>query len=70
VDHRTESDISQAEHLIRTHCPIDWPQGRRCLNCANSFPCPVNLWAYELLTAAGRSEEQILRLDSRTGPWS
>lgn len=41
----TEPDVSLAGHLIRTHCPIDWPEGRRCLNCHNKFPCHSNEWA-------------------------
>jgi len=66
----TASDVSCAEHLIRTHCPIEWPETRRCNNCHCRFPCKVHEWAWAVLTAAGRSESEILALDVRSGPWS
>lgn len=66
----TTSEISFAEHLIRTHCAIEWPEGRLCNNCHRRFPCQTNQWAVAVLMAAGRSEDEILRLDTRTGPWS
>ncbi|MEV6966610.1 hypothetical protein AB0M47_15985 [Hamadaea sp. NPDC051192] len=66
----TASDVSNAEHVIRTHCPIEWPEARRCNNCHGRFPCKTHEWAWAVLTAAGRSENEILALDVRTGPWS
>lgn len=66
----TESDVFRAQHAIRTHCPIDWPNGRRCLNCNVRFPCPSLVWGYEVLRSAGWPEDEILNLDTRTGPWA
>lgn len=70
MDQPAGSEVSRAERLIRTHCSIEWPAGRRCLNCHNTFPCPSYVWAYDVLIAAGWSEEEIMKLDARTGPWS
>jgi hypothetical protein len=64
------ADLLPVVHAIRTHCPIDWPEGLRCLNCSAPFPCVTNELAVEQLTEAGWSAEEISKLDQRTGPWS
>jgi hypothetical protein len=63
-------DAAMAGRVIRTHCKIDWPRGPRCLNCHRAFPCPDWLWAFRVLEEAGWSEDEISKLDTRTGPWS
>ena len=64
------SRIESAKYAIRVHCPISWPEGQRCLNCQRMFPCPTFECGFEVLTAAGWTEDDIARLDTRTGPWS
>ena len=66
----TERDLSMAQDAIRTHCPVEWPNGRRCLNCNVAFPCPAYERAFDVLAGAGWSAEQIRALDVRTSPWS
>ncbi|HCT77031.1 MAG TPA: hypothetical protein DGG94_12460 [Micromonosporaceae bacterium] len=70
MEQPSASDVRLARYLIRTHCPIDWPQGQRCLNCHNNFPCQSHQWGHGVLTLAGWPEDQISKLDVRTGPWS
>lgn len=70
LEQQRSTDADLAEYAIRTHCPIDWPEGRRCLNCHRQHPCPVYERAHGVLTAAGWSEDEISKLDIRTGPWS
>lgn len=64
------AEVQRAMHAARTHCPISWPEGDRCLNCAAEFPCDFYKVAVAELTEAGWSDEEISRLDQRTGPWS
>lgn len=64
------SDTAIAERVVQVHCPIAWPEGSLCLNCNQGFPCPRYEWAYRILSQAGRSEDEISKLDRRTGPWS
>jgi hypothetical protein len=59
-----------AMQIARVHCPIAWPQGDRCLNCHQHFPCSAFGWAFDVLADAGWNAEQIKALDVRTGPWS
>jgi len=65
-----DADVRWAMHAVRTHCPIEWPQGSRCLNCRAPFPCSTYGWAFDVLVNAGWNASQIDALDSRTGPWS
>lgn len=66
-----DARVRWAMHAARTHCPIEWPQGSRCLNCgAMPFLCATYRWAFDVLTDAGWNAEQIRSLDVRTGPWS
>lgn len=66
----SDSDAAMAERLVRVHCPIAWPGANRCLNCHGLFPCRSYEWGFAVLSDAGWSEDQILKLDTRTGPWS
>lgn len=62
--------VSMAQHVIRVHCAIEWPDGLRCLNCHQPYPCQANPWATSQLHASGWTTDQIEALDIRTGPWS
>ena len=64
-----EPTIEAAVHLVRTHCAIAYPDGRRCLNCHARFPCPAAELGADLLLQAGWTGEQILAIDVRSGPW-
>ncbi|GAA1646718.1 hypothetical protein GCM10009679_59860 [Saccharothrix algeriensis] len=66
----TRACLPQAQHLARVHCPISWPEGDRCLNCHEMFPCTTYSWAFDALIDAGWSTTEVLALDARTGPWS
>lgn len=65
-----EADVRRAQQIVRVHCPISWPHGKRCLNDHLPFPCAAYGWAFDVLTDAGWTAEQIAELDERTGPWS
>jgi hypothetical protein len=65
-----DSRLFYAKHVVRVHCPIAWPEGDRCLNCHQRFPCSTYGWAVEVLADAGWSAAAIEALDVRTGPWS
>lgn len=65
-----DAAIRWATHTARTHCPIEWPEGHRCLNCRAWFPCALYSWAFAVLVNSGWTASQIGALDARTGPWS
>lgn len=65
-----DARAAAAKQVARVHCPIAWPQGNRCLNCHQLFPCTAFGWAFDVLADAGWSAEQIKALDVRKGPWS
>lgn len=65
-----DASARRAMHAARTHCPIEWPNGLRCLSCNVAFPCHAYMWASNLLADAGWSDQQIKALDVRSGPWS
>ncbi|WP_144120955.1 hypothetical protein [Catellatospora sichuanensis] len=67
---RARTRLPQAEHVARVHCPISWPEGDRCLNCHEMFPCTAYGWAFDVLVDAGWSPTDVQALDARTGPWS
>lgn len=64
------STVAAAAYAIRVHCSISWPEGSRCLNCHQLFPCETHRLAYETLVDDGWTDLQIEALDQRTGPWS
>lgn len=66
----TDGEVRWAMLAVRTHCPIEWPEGGRCLNCCLQFPCTTYGWAFDVLADAGWTASQIDALDVRTGPWS
>lgn len=64
-------DVELAQRVVRLHCVVmQWPDGKRCLNCGWPFPCISHRWGCKVLLAAGWSAAEIAALDSRTGPWS
>jgi hypothetical protein len=65
MDQPTESDVFFAEHLVLPLCPIDWAEGRGCLSCHNKVSLPQQRVGGKALTAAGRSEGEILNLEPR-----
>lgn len=65
-----DASLLYAKHVARVHCPISWPEGDRCINCHQMFPCDAFGWAFDVLTDAGWSRTDIHALDVRTGPWS
>lgn len=66
----SDRDIAIAKWILRTHCPIAWPEGDRCLNCAESHPCRSHQWGRKVLGEAAWTEADIASLDARSGAWS
>ena len=61
-----ERDVRCAQRAVIVHAPQDWPTGRKCRNCSAKFPCPVQVWGFGTLVAAGWNQADIADLVRRT----
>ncbi|MCW2639249.1 MAG: hypothetical protein JWP76_1555 [Dactylosporangium sp.] len=74
ADNPTDEDIEYAQKAVVIHQGQDWPAGRQCINCRAPWPCALNRWGRNVLTAVGYVEADVAGMvcRARNGivPWS
>jgi hypothetical protein len=74
ADNPTAEDIECAQKAVIIHQGQDWPTGTLCVNCHAPWPCVLNRWGRNVLTAVGSIEADLVDMirRARNGivPWS
>lgn len=57
-----EQQLDYGRRAAVVHVPQSWPDGARCHNCHEVYPCRIALWGMTLLRARGWDYDSVVRL--------